>query len=67
MEPIQYMNVMQMIGFTLGRIESFSLSCKPEEHCSFKEIAEQVLEISNYIKHCAECNCVEMEGFPEEI
>lgn len=63
MEPHQFMSVMQMIGFAMGRIDSIQKTYRKDSafYEELEEISDALVDISNYIKHCALCPCEEHE------
>lgn len=69
MEPHQFMNVMQMIGFAMGRIESFQKGYTEGDgiYEEFEAVSDALIDVSNYIKHCACCPCEEREELDDGI
>lgn len=57
MEPHQFLNLIQMIGFTLGRIDSLQKEYAPGSKGDriLDELSDQLIDISNYVKHCVSC------------
>lgn len=69
MDPHQYLNVMQMIGFTLGTIDQLQSEHMEEGqiHADYEKISEQLIDLSNYIKHCACCPAEEKDELDDGI
>lgn len=71
MEPHQLLNLVQMIGFTLGRIDTLQKGYAPGSRGDriLDELSDQLIDISNYVKHCVSCICDpdEEEDEMEEI
>ena len=52
MEPHQFMNAMQMIGFAMGRIDSIQKTYRKDSpfYGELEEISDALVDISNYLK-----------------
>ena len=59
MEPHELLNLVQMIGFTLGRIDTLQKEYAPGSKGDriLDELSDQLIDISNYVKHCVSCTC----------
>lgn len=67
MEPYQILNLVQMLGYTLGTIDSMQKRCEPgsKEHMDLEEISDQLIDASKYIKHTVLCTCDELHEHEE--
>lgn len=68
MEPTQFMNLIQMIGYSLGTIDAMEKRCEPgsQEYMNLEEISDQLIDMSKYVKHCALCPCNDIEPDVDE-